>query len=940
MATQTHNHREHGNKQPARGRSSKPALNIAPVTVAQVTQSARALADPTLMQPEDAIALQRTAGNRAVTGLIQAKLTVGAAHDRYEQEADRVAAQVTALPGSQNHNVQRAEDEELQAKPLAATITPLVQRQPEEAELQTKAIQRQPEEEDLQTKPLQRQPEEEEIQTERSQAGSGFAVDIETERRLAAGKGRGSPLPGDARAFMEARFGADLSGVRLHTDGDAAHLNRALSAQAFTHGQDIYLGAGKYDAASTEGQRLLAHELTHVIQQGAAKPAKTPRGKSAHSASAQPNAPSANHVQRVLNPLEWWQQGKEAKKGILEAKKEYKEAKTKKGKGGAVMGGIGSVVDAFTGGLQGDQREEIGMAGLYAGTSSGLEEKPLYPMGKFSEFLDKDAPKGLMNATYVAQGAGQALSGMMGVGRGIKQQFSGSRFQQHTGAKKIERGVSDILGGGTSMGSGIEGLGAELMENVPILDVVYNYTLAGLKGKEAIENTATATAMGVHSRQLEKKKRGALHNLPEFNRLRFMEEWNAKQAYRRVQQGGSRTQKLKYALSHPGLLTSKSSQYFRKKAEGKAREQLKQNYKQARQDVSVLEQKAKMGQNLSRTEQAKIGAFKDKYRSYEGYREAQKTAKFIGRRKAESATVKGIEATGYALDATGTFTAAGDFGATKATGKFLKFGASAYKGLRTLGRRAQKVHGLRKAKNLLAYGGKSDRGIGWGIKQFLFGNVDKQREKLQTGIDEPTKIGNQFYAPGKKIKEAYGSPYKPMRGLRRRQLASRLERGVDTQGRQQSRWARIGALAEEKNKAGYGDETKRGLGWKLRQYLTPGTVTGKTKGFRQALAHGTTGKAMAMTPEKAVTARRLVTTSGERRVEHLLKGMQSSDPEVQKENLRIYNTLAGGSVGGALSLAHRGLAKPEDIAKWQTDEKLAKEDQKVIKDLFDKETSL
>ncbi|HOU12531.1 MAG TPA: DUF4157 domain-containing protein [Anaerolineae bacterium] len=855
MAAQTRKHCENVKKQSVRGRDVKPTTAIAPIATAQ---AARALADPAPLQPEDALALQRTAGNRAVTGLLQTKL-------------------------------------------------------------------------------LQRQPEEEEIQTKRAQTGGGFTVDAETERRLTAGKGKGRPLPADVRAFMEARFGADLSGVQLHTDSNAEQLNRALSAQAFTHGKDIYLGAGKSDVTTATGQRLLAHELTHVIQQGAVKPTRPRQGqqsrKSACPASVPQTTQTHERVQRVLNPLEWWKQAKEGKKGV-------KEGKTKKEK-------AGTVIEALAGGLQGDQREEVTMAGLYGATMSGPEGKEFKPTGKFSEFLDQDAPSGLMNATYVAQGAGQTLSGIMGMGKGIKQQFSGSRFQQHTGAKGIEKGVSDILGGATSAGGGIESLVGDSAktlvkmggENIPILDVVYNYTLAGLKGKEAVEDTAMATAMGVHSHQLEKKKRGALHNLPGFNRRQFMEEWNAKQAYRRLQQSGTRMQKLKYALAHPGLLTSKPSQYFKKKAENKAGEQLKQQYKQERQDVRVLEQKAKMGQDLSRTEQTKISAFKDKYRSYEGYREAQKTAKFIGKRKAESATVKGIEATGYALDATGTFTAAGDLGATKATGKLLKFGASAYKGLRTLGARAKKVHGLRKAKNLFQYGGKSDRGIGWGMKQFFFGNVDKQREKLQSGIDEPNKVGNKFYAPGKKINEEYGG-----RGwdrgynrwvAERKMLGSRLALDGKT-----SRWARIGALAEEKNKAEYGGKKDRGLGWKLRQYLRPGSVTAKSTGFRRALTHGTTGKAMDMTPEKAVTARRLVTTSGERRGEQLLKGLQSSDPEVQKEHLRIYNTMAGGSLGGALSLAHRGLAKPEDIAKWQTDEKLAKEDQDAIKKLFEKETSL
>ena len=852
MATHQQNHREIGKKQRvARPLASEPELARVPVA-----QAVRALANPAFLLPADVIALQQTAGNRAVAELIQ-------------------------------------------AHPLT-TPTPVIQRQEEE--------------EELQAKPLQ------------AHSRSRGTIAPEIEQQLTANKGQGSPLSADVQTFMESRFGADFSGVRLHTGNNAAHLNRALSAQAFTLGHDIYLGGGKSDVASASGQRLLAHELTHVLQQGATRP-------TGNATSSRPAAAPRSVVQRVLNPLEWWQQSKEAKKGI-------KEATTKKGKAGVV-------IDALAGGLQGDQREEVGMAGLYAATMSGPDGKEFKPTGKFSEFLDKDAPGGLMNATYAAQGAGQALSGFMGIGKGVQQQFSGSRFQQHVGAKKIERGLSDVLGGGTSMGSGIEGLlgdSAKTLakvggENIPVLDVVYNYTLAGLKGKETIEDALTAKAMKSHTSELEHKKRGALHNLPDFNRLRFMEEWNAKQAYRRLQQSGSRTQRLKFALSHPGLISKKPEQYFRKKAEGKTRAQLKQNYKQARQDARVLEQKAKMGQRLNWTEREKIKTFKNKYQGFEGYREAQKTTKFIGRRKAESATVKGVETAGYALDATGTLTAGADFGATKATGKFLKFGASAYKGLRTLGRRASKVHHVRQAKNLLNYGGKSNRGIGWGAKQFFFGNVDAQRGKVQKGIDAPDKIGKQFYAPGKKINEEYGG-----RGwdrdfnryvAKRKLLGSRLALDGET-----SRWARIGVLAEEKNKAEYGGKKDRSRGWKLRQYLKPGFVTGKSTGFRRALARGTTGKAMAMTPESAVKAKRLVTTSGERRQEQFLKGMQSSDPEIQKENLRIYNRLAGGSLVGKMSQWHRGRATAENIAKWNVDKKLAEKDQEAIKDLFEKETSL
>jgi hypothetical protein len=81
-------------------------------------------------------------------------------------------------------------------------------------------------------------------------------------------KGAGQPLPDSARNPMETHFGADLSGVRVHADGEAQTLNRELDAQAFTVGSDIFFDEGKYNPTSSEGQGLLAHELTHVGQQG------------------------------------------------------------------------------------------------------------------------------------------------------------------------------------------------------------------------------------------------------------------------------------------------------------------------------------------------------------------------------------------------------------------------------------------------------------------------------------------------------------------------------------------------------------------------------------------------------------------------------------------------------------------------------------------------
>ena len=228
---------------------------------------------------------------------IQAKLTVGAAGDKYEQEADAMASRVMSMPDAavQREVAPEQTDEEVQTKPLAAAITPLVQREamPEEEEVQAKSsgasIQREvlPQEEEVQAKSLnasiQRETLPEEVQTKLSNADGGDTIASgcqehrshlqlksdavqaggNIESQLNSSKGGGSPLGDEVRGFMEPRFGHDFSQVRVHTGGDAVQMNRELGAQAFAHGSDIYFGAGKLPG----NNELTAHELTHVVQQ-------------------------------------------------------------------------------------------------------------------------------------------------------------------------------------------------------------------------------------------------------------------------------------------------------------------------------------------------------------------------------------------------------------------------------------------------------------------------------------------------------------------------------------------------------------------------------------------------------------------------------------------------------------------------------------------------
>ena len=212
---------------------------------------------------------------------IQPKLNVGQSGDTYENEADTIASKVIdnrAL--SEPFQKMEVPEDEVQQKPLAAGITPLIQKMEnteeetpvqkleEEEPVQTKADESIEEEEPVQAKEeeesVQKMGEEEEpIQTKPDQQNPN---QMSLESRLKHSSG-GAQMDAKTRAEMEQKFGVDFSQIRIHTDSDAAQMSKDLGAQAFTHGHDIYFNKGKYDPRSIEGKQLLAHELTHTIQQ-------------------------------------------------------------------------------------------------------------------------------------------------------------------------------------------------------------------------------------------------------------------------------------------------------------------------------------------------------------------------------------------------------------------------------------------------------------------------------------------------------------------------------------------------------------------------------------------------------------------------------------------------------------------------------------------------
>ncbi len=120
-------------------------------------------------------------------------------------------------------------------------------------------------EEDLQMKEDEEMTEEaDNVQMKSSTMDSGEDVSSQINNA----KGGGSPLDEVIKADMESGFGYDFSDIRIHTDNTAAELNKTLGARAFTTGNDIFFNDGEYDPETQDGKHLLAHELTHTIQQG------------------------------------------------------------------------------------------------------------------------------------------------------------------------------------------------------------------------------------------------------------------------------------------------------------------------------------------------------------------------------------------------------------------------------------------------------------------------------------------------------------------------------------------------------------------------------------------------------------------------------------------------------------------------------------------------
>ena len=215
---------------------------------------------------------------------VQTKLEIGEVGDKYEQEADRVASEVVSQINQPiRRKLQRLSDEEaiqhrgefaaqhrLANKPFQRKL----QRLSDEEAIQRRAEFAAQHKPSRSFKPFNIKSQDQTIQRQEAIAGGTASADLESS--IQSARGSGQSLDANLQQSMGQAMGADFSGVKIHTDSRSDQLNRSIQAKAFTTGQDVFFRQGAYEPSSRGGQELIAHELTHVVQQNGGAVQRSP----------------------------------------------------------------------------------------------------------------------------------------------------------------------------------------------------------------------------------------------------------------------------------------------------------------------------------------------------------------------------------------------------------------------------------------------------------------------------------------------------------------------------------------------------------------------------------------------------------------------------------------------------------------------------------------
>ena len=610
----------------------------------------------------------------------------------------------------------------------------------------------------------------------------GGPVDGDMAATLRRRRGHGAPLPADVARSMGEHLQRDLSDVRVHADAEADTLSRSVQARAFTLGSDVYFTAGAYNPRSAEGQHLLAHELTHVVQQSAPGAGAVQR--------------SSMTVGRADDPAEV-----EAERNATRVVQALRRSPA--ATGAATTAGPVAVEHQHGSGCGHDMtiRRHF-LSNLFSRTPPAPPAPPAPTLGARARGLhevEADDPSALDQLADIADAilaikdatvtreekhtlgdmdGGDAAAGLYGSGMGLvkmgmgakdvfgaagdlhaARQAGGDSLARNDKGVELEGGLWDLLGDTTgtmdSMAGAAKGFGGK---DIPVFGDIANIYTGVAKGKQALEDGAAA---GRLQNQKIRVKREQDHHLPNKHRLARFREFAA--AY---------LAHLAETTAADAVLGDSREATAARKARQKAATAARKSTKP--EDIARFEAEALAYRNglgapslIASGTDAEVLAFLDDCRSrnvkefgygtehrkraeqeyaasqagfsadYTDTRSLGKLASFGTRRKAETAAVSAVEAAGNVMDAAGTVSAAGDFGATKITGKALKATAAGYSALKSGVKRAKRIHHLRTVKNEIGYGGQTDRGVWWGAKQFFGGKVDSSQANVRAAIEDP-----------------------------------------------------------------------------------------------------------------------------------------------------------------------------------------------------------
>lgn len=344
----------------------------------------------------------------------------------------------------------------------------------------------------------------------------GGALDVGTSSAIDGARGSGVPLSGDIRRRMETAFSTDFSAVRVHDDERSAQLNNAVSAHAFTTGKDIFFGRGKFAPSTSGGERMLAHELAHVVQNsGAGRRTVDPRACAAISRSVEGN----RRIAREFH-LPWRKtpEQKAAAQEKQEAAKKTKELNQTRKDGATTLAEFNEKVREHGQKKQADREATGATLGQF------LKDQRTYtgPAGggvSLAEEIGKPSGSGVaVGATYagthyggVENGASSALSGLlmadsaMGIRKGLKMREDGQEYDDKAmvtlGNRKLMNqgsGFGAATVGAASAGVGIAAAKAGVASSMSHA----GWTAAGTAGGAALATGGAALGVAAGSAQV------------------------------------------------------------------------------------------------------------------------------------------------------------------------------------------------------------------------------------------------------------------------------------------------------------------------------------------------------------------------------------------------------------------------------------------------------